>query len=103
SLLDKACEVVSYYVNTRYAEMKKDKLKRPCGHKMLSWRGKLEEQVYTMDKKQEINLENKDYDFRNVEITIKTAMESNSKNSLGVFLDRAEAVAEVLTTERQVW
>ncbi|KAL0708677.1 hypothetical protein Bca4012_075103 [Brassica carinata] len=51
----KACGVVGYHVDARYAEMEKDKLRR------------------------------------------------NGENPLGVFLGRAEAVAEVLTTERQVW
>ncbi|KAG5414526.1 hypothetical protein IGI04_002093 [Brassica rapa subsp. trilocularis] len=49
----------------------------------LAW-DKLEEQVYTVEKRQEINLR-------------------KGGNPLWMFLDRAEADAEVLTTGRQVW
>ncbi|KAG5392968.1 hypothetical protein IGI04_022931 [Brassica rapa subsp. trilocularis] len=70
SLLHKACGVVGYHVDARYAEMEKDKLRRvnqeACGvvetmwtqEAELAW-DKLEEQVYTVEKRQEINLGSK--------------------------------------------
>ncbi|KAG5390089.1 hypothetical protein IGI04_031630 [Brassica rapa subsp. trilocularis] len=70
--------------------MEKDKLRRvnheACGVLETMWTqyaevawNKLEEQVYTVEKRQEINL------------------------GARMFLGRAEADAEVLTTDRQVW
>ncbi|KAG5398267.1 hypothetical protein IGI04_020081, partial [Brassica rapa subsp. trilocularis] len=67
SLLYKACGVVGYHVDARYAEMEKDKLRRvnqeACGVVETMWTrdaelawDKLEEQVYTVEKRQDINL-----------------------------------------------
>ncbi|KAG5378380.1 hypothetical protein IGI04_026222, partial [Brassica rapa subsp. trilocularis] len=59
SLLHKACRVVGYHVDARYAE--KDKLRvytMWTQDAELAW-DKLEEQVYTVEKRQEINLGSK--------------------------------------------
>ncbi|KAG5384343.1 hypothetical protein IGI04_035813 [Brassica rapa subsp. trilocularis] len=91
SLLHKACGVVGYHVDARYAEMEKDKLRRvnqeACGVAETMWTqdaelawDKLEEQVYTVEKKardkhgeQVYALRNKciSRKGKNMEITIK--------------------------------
>ncbi|KAG5401726.1 hypothetical protein IGI04_016333 [Brassica rapa subsp. trilocularis] len=66
---------MSYHVDARYVEMEKDKLRRVNQEAC----GEVET-MWTQD----------------AELT-------KDKHPLGVFLGRAEAVDEVLTTKKQIW